>query len=119
MSNNNWQKGYKEVKNVIHNDIGVTKDEILEVFREVAKDEIQELVSQNKGFIYGCVNEVIQREMVKAVESKNYPNVLGNMRSYLNENTFQNYIAEVMKNEILKTINTQFEVNVDIGRKNS
>ena len=79
MSSEDWQPSYKEVKNVIHNEIGVTKEDILEVFRQIAKSEIQELVSENRDFINSCIREVIRTEMINVASKHKYPKVVGNM----------------------------------------
>ena len=122
MSKNNWHKGYQEVKNVIHNDIGVTKEEILEVFRQVAKDEIKEIISDNQKFIWNVLSDIIQSEMIKAVEDHRYPEINGNTIFYRGSNgrgidSFKDYVAGVMKEEVLKSMKEQFSVNVDIEKK--
>ena len=104
MENSKWHKGYKEVKNVIHNDVGATKVEILEVFRQVAKDEIQELVLNNKAFILSCIRDVIRQEMVKAVESNDYPDVRGNIQDYRKKNEFRNFITGLSDNKDTRDI---------------
>ncbi|WP_137743426.1 hypothetical protein [Robertmurraya siralis] len=122
MENNNWHKGYKEVKNTIHNDIGVTKEEILEVFRQVAKDEIKEIVCENQAFIWNTLQEVIRHEMLKAIQDHKYPKVTGNMWNYgyngQGVTSFQDYVSGVMKEEIAKRMEEQFDVSVNINKKN-
>lgn len=121
MSNENWQKGYKEIKNVIHNDIGLTKEEIKDVFREIAKEEIQGIVENNKPFIYATIKEVIESQMISAVSEHRYPKIHGNLHVYGNhgrgQNSFKDYISGVMKEEILNRLDEQFTVNVDIDKK--
>lgn len=121
MENNKWHKGYKEVKNIIHNDIGVSKEEVLDVFRQVAKDEVQKIVSENNKFVFQTIREVIRQEMINAVARNNYPRVNGHMWVYghngKGENSFKDYIAGVMKEEIVKQMEKQFEVNINIDKK--
>ncbi|PGO60586.1 hypothetical protein [Priestia megaterium] len=119
MSKEQWHKGYKEVKNAIHNDIGVSKEEILEVFRQVAKDEVQKIVSESKPFIYATLREVIKHEMMDAVNEHRYPKVIGNMWSYGRDggkDSFKNFISGVMKEEIVNKLADQFDVQLDIKR---
>lgn len=118
MSKNQWHKGYKEVKNIIHNDIGVTKEEILEVFRQVAKEEIQEIVS-DKTFIYQTIREVIHNEMINVNEHR-YPKISGNMHFYGRDGgecSFKDFISGVMKEEIVKELRKQIEFTIDINKK--
>lgn len=117
MSSKSWHKGYKEVKNVIHNDIGVTKEEILEIFRKVAKDEIQKIVSENTEFIYKSIKEVIRNEMINAVNDHQYPKIRKNIWDYTNENSFKDFITGVMKEEIVNSLREQFDLYFDIKKK--
>lgn len=120
MSYEAWQKGYHEVKNIIHNDIGVTKEDIREVFRQIAKEEIQKIVSEKKTFIYETIREVIRAEMVNAVQDHRYPDVSGRMWSYGRnggEHSFKDFFSGVMKEEIAKMLKEQFEIKLDIDKK--
>jgi len=117
MGKENWQKGYKEVRNIIHNEVGVTKEEVLAVFRQVAKDEIHSLVADNSPFIRQCIREVIRNEMVIAVNSHKYPKVNRSMWNYSADNTFKDYIAGVMKEEITNNLHEQFDLSVNIQKR--
>lgn len=111
---------YKKVKNVIHNDIGVSKEDILNVFRKIAKDEIQEIVKDNKAFIYDCIQDVIQQEMLKAISEHKYPKVTGNVWDFgrgEGKVSFKDYVSGVMKEEIVRKMEEQFKVNINIDKK--
>lgn len=113
-------KNYKEVKNVIHNEMGISKEEILDVFREIAKDEIQKIVKDNSTFIYKSVREIIQQEMIAAISEHKYPKVSGNVWNFGRGDgivNFKDYVSGVMKEEILKRMDKQFEVNINIDKK--
>lgn len=122
MSFENWQKGYHEVKNIIHNEIGVTKEDVREVFREIAKEEIKKIVSERSKYIYEAINEVIEQEMRKAIEDHKYPKVTGNTWYFGNSNgdgkvKFKDYVAGVMKEEIVNRLEKQFSVSLNIDKK--
>lgn len=122
MSFENWQKGYHEVKNIIHNEIGVTKEDIREVFRQIAKDEIQKIVSEKRKFIYETIQDVIRQEMIDSIEDHRYPQISGNMNFYRGSNgkgidSFKDYVSGVMKEEIVKQMREQFSINLDIDKK--
>jgi uncharacterized protein YfbU (UPF0304 family) len=117
MQNKTWHRGYKEVKNVIHNDIGITKEEILEIFRQIAKDEIQKIVSNNTEFIYQSIKEVIRNEMINAVNDHKYPKVRKNFWDYTSENSFKDFITDVIKEEIVNLLSEQFELDFNIRKK--
>lgn len=121
MSYEAWQKGYHEVKNIIHNEIGVTKEEIREVFRQIAKDEIKKLLSEKRPFIMECVREVVREEMISAVYDHRYPKISGNFRSYgyngSGVSDFKDYFSGVMKEEISNMLKEQFEIKLNIDKK--
>jgi glutamate synthase domain-containing protein 1 len=117
MSYEAWHKGYQEIKNTIHNDMGVTKEEILDVFRQVAKDEMQNILSEKRSFIYDTIQKVIRKEMMIAIHERNFPHLKGNIWNYTVENKFKDYVADTMKSEILDTLANQFELNFDIKKK--
>jgi uncharacterized protein YfbU (UPF0304 family) len=117
MQNKTWHRGYKEVKNVIHNDIGITKEEILKIFRQIAKDEIQKIVSNNTEFIYQSIKEVIRNEMINAVNDHKYPKVRKNIWDYTSENSFKDFITGVIKEEIVNLLSEQFELDFNIRKK--
>lgn len=117
MSKEDWKKGYQEVKNVIHNDIGVTKEEVLDVFRQIAKEEVHKLVADNRAFIFQTLREVLRSEMSRAVQDHQYPKIRANIWNYSNDNSFQDFITGVMKEEIVHSLRDQFELNFDIKKK--
>lgn len=121
MSHETWHKGYKEVKNVIHNEMGVTKEEILEIFRQVAKNEIQKIVFEKSDFIYQSIREsireIVRNEMVNAVNDHKYPKIRKNFWNYTNDNSFKDFITGVMKEEIVDSLREQFELHFDIKKK--
>jgi hypothetical protein len=122
MAKENWQKGYKEVKNVIHNDVGITKEEILNVFREVAKEEVGKLVSENSSFLFDTLRDVVQNQMVNSVSEHRYPKVGGHIHHYRGSqgrgiDSFKDYVSGVMKEEIVKKMEEQFEVNINVTKK--
>jgi hypothetical protein len=119
MSFEAWQKGYQEVKNIIHNEIGVTKEDIREVFRQIAKDEIKKIVFEKGSFIKQTIKEVIREEMVNATLDHKYPRIRKNIWNYGDENSFKDYITGVMKEEITDSLREQFEINLNINKKDS
>lgn len=122
MSFEAWQKGYHEIKNIIHNDIGVTKEDIREVFRQIAKDEIEKILSEKRAFIHQTIKEVIREEMINAIQDHRYPQISGSTIFYRGNNgsgidSFKDYVSGVMKEEIIKQMREQFSINLDINKK--
>jgi hypothetical protein len=119
MSHKKWHKGYKETKNLIHNEIGVSKEEILEVFKHVAKEEVTKLVKNNTEFIYDSIRDVIREEMIKSISNHKYPHVGRGMWSYgKNEGvSFQDFVSGVLKEEILRQMQDAFDVSVSVDKR--
>lgn len=123
MTKPNWQRGYKEVKNAIHNEVGMTKEELTDIFREIAREEVKKIVLDNEAFIkdtmHATMKEIIRSEMLNAISKENYLHVAKDKGifgvSY--NNSFQSYIAGVMKDEILKRMDEQFSVGLTIDKK--
>lgn len=119
MSNEDWKRGYKETKNLVHNEIGLTKEELKEVFEKIAREEIQQIVKDNKAFIFDSIKEVIQGAMVSAVSEHRYPKVNGHMLIYGNQgkgdNSFKDFVSGVMKEEIVQQMEQQFTVSVNVS----
>lgn len=114
-------KNYNEVKNVIHNEFGLSKDEISKVFEKIAKDEIEKVVGGNKDFIKECIRDVIKEEMFKAVNDKKYPSrVSQNIWDYGRGDgkvKFNEYLSDIIKEEVIKQLQSQFDVNININKK--
>lgn len=127
MSSEAWHKGYQEVRNVIHNEMGVTKQEILEIFKQIARDEIQKILHEQSPLIYSTIMEIvkeqIQDEMYKAILDHKYPRVTNNVWHWgyngQGKDSFKDYVAGVMKEEVIKRLEDQFSVNVSIDKKES
>lgn len=120
MTKNHWNKGYKEVKNAIHNEMGMTKEELREVFSQIAKDEIKQIVSESRPFIRDTIKEVIQDEMVRAVKDHRYPDIKGNRWMYGrkgDEASFQDFISGIIKEEVVTELRNQFDFSVNVGMK--
>jgi hypothetical protein len=62
-------KGYKEIKNFLHNEIGISKQEIKDVVLEVIRDEtrsrVQQAMNNNP---YSFINEKVEKEVGNAVK---------------------------------------------------
>lgn len=119
MSKENWEKGYKEVKNLVHNEIGLEKEEIINIFKKIAKEEVQKIVKEERNFIKDSLREVIKEEMMEATRFNHYPTVTGNMWGYdrKKEHNFSDFIIDIMKNEVIENLRGQFDVNIEFNKK--
>lgn len=124
MPKEDWQVGYIETKNFIHNEIGMSKEELKEVFRKIAKEEIKQIIVDNRPFIFATMKDVIRNEMIAAVSEHRYPKISGNMHIYGSNgggDSFKDYISGVMKEEIVNELRKQFSIDVNVserGREN-
>lgn len=114
-----WAVGYKELKNYIHNDMGISSEHIQEMFREIAREEITKAVGENGRFIVQTMRDIVRAEMVTAIQAEGYPIVTGNLHYHHkdNRNPFHQYVSQIMKEEIVSTLRNQFEVGIQINGK--
>lgn len=115
-----WHPGYKELKNFIHNEMELTKEQIQEMVRELVKEivntEILKFVETSKADIGKIMKDVIRHEMILAVNDGKYPEAIGSTYFYdkRDPKPFQDYISGVLKQEVINLMKTQFDVGVQI-----
>lgn len=115
-SKQNWSVGYKEVKNFMHNELGITKEMIDEIIKKMVRDEVSEVIGQNGQFIRQSIREIIREEMLFAINGEKYPRQRGNLLDYRNEfkGEFSKFISDILKEEVLDLFRSQFNVGVNI-----
>lgn len=59
-------KEYKQLKNFIHNEAGITKEELREMIREVVQVEVKQIVEAKRPYIEETV-EVYTREHINSI----------------------------------------------------
>lgn len=121
MSENNekrpqWAVGYKELKNFLHNEMGISKEHLHEMFQEIAREEITKAVGENGQFIVQTMKDIVRDEMITALQAEGYPIIKGNLHYHHKDerNPFHKYVSQIMKEEIVSVLRTQFEVGVQI-----
>lgn len=109
---------YKEIRNIIHNEIGITKEDILNVIKEITQQEIQKYIEKNKGLINKDIKEIINHQMGIAVKNTNYPSVNNKIRLFddTNKTTFEDYLVGVMTENIIKEMKNNFKINVEVEK---
>lgn len=92
---------YKEVKNYIHNELKISKDDINSIIQITVATEIRKLM-KDKDFINGLV-----ANRLKEILSKDY-----NKPIYNNLFTLENKIYDAISNEISKTIKERLKIEL-------
>lgn len=95
---------YKEVKNVIHNEFGISRDDILVIIRDMVRDEIQRFIIQG------------------AIES-NVANVVGGyvrqqFGSIHSGRSFQDVIRKEISAQIADTLTDKMQINLSFKEGN-
>lgn len=114
---------HKAVKNHIHNTVGVTKEEILDVIRQETRQELVKLVEKNESFLLESVSdlvrETVRREMLIALSREDFPNIkrsiprIGTGTGH----TFSDYITSVIKNTLMEEMRSSFDVKLVLESK--
>ncbi|PLS18904.1 hypothetical protein CVD28_00445 [Bacillus sp. M6-12] len=118
-TNPQWVMGYKEMKNFMHNELGITKDEMKDIFHKIAREEIKEAVGQNGEFIRYAIKEIIREEMMFAIQQENYPRMSRNIYDYSrnSQSPFTKFISDILKEQIIEMLRSQFNVDFNIQKK--
>lgn len=111
-----WQKGYKEVKNYLHNELGITREEMQEIIIKIVREEVHQTIGQNGEFIKTATREIIRQEMMAAFNDK-YPSLHKNMYFYPEKDEFKKFISNVIKEEILDTLRDRFNLQFNLELK--
>lgn len=113
----------KAVKNHIHNTVGVTKEEILDVIRQETRQELVKLVEKNESFLLESVSdlvrETVRREMLIALSREDFPNLKRSI-SHIGtgtDHTFSDYITSVIKNTLMDEMRSSFDVKLVLESK--
>ena len=90
-------KGYKEIKNFLHNEIGLSKQEIKDVVLEVIRDEtrsrVQKAMNNNPDLF---INDRVEKEVEKSVKQ-----ILGGSRYDNNSRELMKAIGEKVASNIV------------------
>jgi len=94
---------YNEVKNYIHNEAKITKDEIRDIIKETIKQEVRKIVDNKSEYIDHYITEYIQ-SLVKSG--------LSNQGSLFYN--FRERVAQELSSETGKFIREQLDISVKI-----
>ena len=107
MSNNISQaKIYKECKNVIHNDLGITKEYIDDIIKKTVQDEIKKLMN-DENFIRGLVEKEVAYSLYK--KDNNRWHIIYDAA---------NYVEDKITQTILNTVRDKVVISLKEGEKN-
>lgn len=59
----NWVVGYKEMRNIVHNEMDFTKEQMSEIIEKVAREEVKNALGLNGEFIQKAIRDVAREEM--------------------------------------------------------
>lgn len=112
-----WTIGYKDVKNFMHNELGITKEHMDEIITKIVRDEVSEAIGQNGEFIRQSIREIIRQEMIVVMNEGKYPKIRQSIWNYTKENQFKDYITDIIKEEIIDTLRNQFDFSFNFNKK--
>jgi hypothetical protein len=98
---------YKEVKNVMHNEMGITKEEIRSIIRESIEFEVKRIVEGKQQYIEKCIDEYT-KEYIEAV-----------IRNGLSDGGrllfgFKERVSSALSSEIGKFISTKMDFEIKL-----
>nr|DAG70211.1 MAG TPA: hypothetical protein [Caudoviricetes sp.] len=101
---------YKEVKNAIHNDLGLTKEDIYDVVIETVKDEIDKLMN-DEGFIRGLVEKEVARSLYK--KDNNRWHTIYDAANYVEDKITSTILQTVKDKLVISLKEDEYEGNYD------
>lgn len=114
-----WVTGYKEVRNIMHNEMDFTKEQMSQIIEKIAREEVKNALGLNGEFVQQSIKDVVRVEMHNVLINEHYPQMRGSTRYYDQNggNPFNKYISQIMKEEVIEMMRTQFDVGIEIKNK--
>lgn len=94
---------YKEVKNYIHNEAKITKDEIREIIKESIKEEVRKTIDNKEDYINKCITDYIHLLVQNGLSDR------GSL--YYN---FRERVSQELSYETSKFIREQLDISVKL-----
>lgn len=123
----NWSTGYVETKNFIHNELGLTKENIKEMIAKMAQEELEKsgqlareellkIISGDTEYIRSIIKDVVREEIKNVLIDEHYPSMRNNVYIYDKNasNPYNKFISDIVKEEVISTFRNQFEVGINI-----
>lgn len=98
---------YKQVKNLIHNELNITKDDIREIITNTVKDEITKIMT-NEQFLDSVI-----RSQIKSILNTEYTNPKYKRLFSLNEMIYDNVCSQISK-----TVHDNIKISIGLNRNN-
>lgn len=98
---------YIEVKNYIHNDLGISKEYIQDVIKETVREEVKKLMKDD------CFLNSMLKSQVKDILNKEYTHPEYRKLFKLNE-----FIYDGVCREISKTVSENIKIQVGLNKEN-
>lgn len=98
---------YKEIKNLIHNEFNITKEEIRETISKAIEKEIQKMMKDEQ-----FLSSLIQNEL-KSILNREYRNPKYKKIFNLNELIYDNVCSEISK-----VVHDNIKIKVGLNSKN-
>lgn len=100
---------YSDVKNYIHNELGITKEYIDEVIKKTIQDEISKLMNDDC-FIRGLVENEVARSLYK--KDNNRWHTIYDASNYI-EDKITSTILQTVKDKLVISLKDDYDGNYD------
>lgn len=99
---------YKEVKNYIHNDLGITKEDINNIIVKTVKDEVSKLLKDES-----FVSSMMKNHIIGLLKDKEYKNP-----RYRTITDINSFLYDNVLNELCKTVHDNIKIKVGLKTDN-
>ena len=94
------RSNYQEVKNLIHNELGISKDDIQDIIKQTVREEVGKLIKSD--YMDVLISNLIKSE---------FRNGLGN--------SFKDNVRGIIAKEIGSLISSKMNINVEFNDNNN
>ena len=91
---------YKEIKNYLHNELGITKEYIDSIIVKTVQDEVKK-VFNNEGYVRDIIIKTIDREVRREVWGESGWHTIHDMNSMIKDEILSTIVKEVKDKVII------------------
>lgn len=91
-------ENYKEIKNYIHNELKITKEDIDKIIMDMVREEVHKIF-KNEQYIQDCIRGIVYKEVNKEMFGENAWHTIHDMSEIIKDEV-NNAIVKEVKNRI-------------------
>jgi hypothetical protein len=107
---------YREVKNYLHNDLGLDQDKVMELAEKYIEKKLDKMIGDKLDSM--DFSRYVFNEVSKVINNKNDKRYMGMFRKEESTKYIESVVEETVKREIIKKINFNIDIKLNDDEKN-